>query len=77
MPGCDVRSAAERAARTSYGHLLALVAAGTKDVALAEDARGDAFERALRTWPNAGIPANPEGWLLTVARNRLRDALGA
>ena len=27
MPGSDVRSVAERAARTSYGHLLALVAA--------------------------------------------------
>jgi predicted RNA polymerase sigma factor len=78
MPGSDdVRSAAERAARTSYGHLLALVAAGTRDVALAEDALADAFERALRTWPDAGIPANPEGWLLTVARNRLRDALGS
>ncbi|MBD8023602.1 RNA polymerase sigma factor [Microbacterium gallinarum] len=77
MSGSDVRSAAERAARTSYGHLLALVAAGTRDVALAEDALADAFERALKTWPDAGIPANPEGWLLTVARNRLRDALGS
>ncbi|MCH6231898.1 RNA polymerase subunit sigma-70 [Microbacterium sp. CFH 31415] len=77
MPASDVRSVAERAARTSYGHLLALVAAGTRDVALAEDALADAFERALRTWPDAGIPANPEGWLLTVARNRLRDALGS
>ncbi|MFC8681153.1 RNA polymerase sigma factor [Microbacterium ureisolvens] len=45
------------------------------DVTLAEDALADAFEAALRTWPDAGIPANPEGWLVTVARNRLRDAL--
>ncbi|WP_127476810.1 RNA polymerase sigma factor [Microbacterium sulfonylureivorans] len=73
----DVRTAAERAARTSYGHLLALVASGTHDVALAEDALADAFERALQTWPDDGIPANPEGWLLTVARNRLRDAFGS
>ena len=78
MPGSDdVRTAAERAARTSYGHLLALIASSTRDVALAEDALADAFERALRTWPDAGIPANPEGWLLTVARNRLRDTLGS
>ena len=78
MPGSDdVRTAAERAARTSNGHLLALVASSTRDVALAEDALADAFERALRTWPDAGIPANPEGWLLTVARNRLRDTLGS
>ena len=71
----DARAAAERAARASYGRILSLIASSTHDVALAEDALGDAFERALTTWPDAGIPANPEGWLLTVARNRLRDAL--
>ncbi|MGN8551462.1 UNVERIFIED_CONTAM: RNA polymerase subunit sigma-70 [Microbacterium sp. SLM126] len=75
--GHDVRAAAEHAARASYGHLLALLASGIRDLALAEDALSDAFERALRTWPDAGIPANPEGWLLTVARNRLRDAFGS
>ena len=37
----------------------------------------DAFERALRTWPASGVPDNPEGWLLTVARNRLRDVVGS
>lgn len=71
----DVRAAAERAARTSYGRLLALIAASTRDVALAEDALADAFEKALRTWAESGIPQNPEGWLVTVARNRLRDIM--
>ena len=33
----------------------------------------DALERALAKWPDDGIPGNPEGWILTVARNRLRD----
>jgi RNA polymerase sigma-70 factor (ECF subfamily) len=42
-------------------------------LALAEDALAAAFERALTTWPETGIPDNPEGWLLTVARNRQRD----
>jgi len=73
--GQEVRAAAERAARTSYGRILAVIAAATRDVALAEDALADAFEKALRTWPDAGIPDNPEGWLVTVARNRLRDLL--
>lgn len=72
----EVRVAAERAARTSYGKLMSLIAARTGDLALAEDALSDAFERALRTWPDAGIPRNPEGWLLTVARNRLYDLMG-
>lgn len=64
---------AELAARTSYGRLLALLAARTGDVADAEDALADAFEKALRLWPDQGVPSNPDGWLLTVARNRLRD----
>lgn len=73
----SAEQAAEQAARTSYGRLVAVLAAGTRDVALAEDALADAFEKALRLWPVQGVPDNPEGWLLTVARNRLRDLLGA
>jgi RNA polymerase sigma-70 factor (ECF subfamily) len=69
----DSRATAATAARESYGRLVALLAASTRDIALAEDALGDAFERALRTWPKNGVPDNPEGWLVTVARNRIRD----
>ncbi len=69
--GVDARAA--EVARASYGRLLALLAAPTGDIPTAEDALSDAFERALTTWPESGIPDNPEGWLLTVARNRLRD----
>ncbi len=73
----EARAAAERAARVSYGRLVAILAARTRDIALAEDALADAFERALRTWPENGVPASPEGWLLTVARNRQSDLLGS
>ncbi|UUT35806.1 RNA polymerase sigma factor [Microbacterium elymi] len=73
----EARAVAERTARASYGRLVALLAAGTRDLALAEDSLADAFERALRTWPATGVPDNPEGWLLSVARNRSRDALGS
>ena len=71
-PGPAARSAGV-AARDSYGRLLALLAASTSDLAAAEDALADAFERALRTWPSQGVPGSPDAWLLTVARNRLRD----
>src|SRR5277367_5587363 len=71
-PGPAARSAGV-AARDSYGRLLALLAAAASDLAAAEDALGDAFEQALRTWPSRGVPGNPDAWLLTVARNRLRD----
>lgn len=57
----------------SYGRLLALLAAPTGDIAAAEDAIADAIERALIGWPSQGVPVNPEAWILTVARNRLRD----
>lgn len=69
----EVRAAAESTARISYGQLVALLAARTGDLALAEDSLSTAFEEALRRWPDDGVPDNPEGWLLTVARNRLRD----
>jgi predicted RNA polymerase sigma factor len=59
--------------RDSYGRLLAVLAAPTRDIAAAEDALADALERALARWPDDGIPDNSEGWVLTVARNRLRD----
>lgn len=68
-----VRAVAEERARTGYGRLLALLSSATNDIAAAEDALADAFERALRAWPESGIPAYPDAWLLTVARNRLRD----
>ena len=64
----QARAAAEHAARSSYGRLVALLAAPTGDLALAEDALSGAFEEALRRWPAQGVPDNPEGWLLTVAR---------
>jgi RNA polymerase sigma-70 factor (ECF subfamily) len=65
--------AAERVARERYGLLLAFLAARTRDVAGAEDALGDAFAAALRTWPDRGVPDNPDAWLLTAARHRQTD----
>ncbi|ORM34364.1 DUF6596 domain-containing protein [Williamsia sp. 1135] len=73
MTDSDARVRAAQAARTSYGRLLALLAAADGDVPAAEDALSDAFERALTRWPVDGTPDNPDGWILTVARNRQRD----
>jgi predicted RNA polymerase sigma factor len=69
----EIESRVAEVTRDSYGRLLALLAAPTGDIAAAEDAIADALERALTRWPDDGIPGNPEGWILTVARNRLRD----
>jgi RNA polymerase sigma-70 factor (ECF subfamily) len=65
---------AERVARESYGRLLAMLAARTRDVAAAEDALSDAFAAALSAWPRAGVPEKPEAWLFAAARRKLIDA---
>lgn len=69
----EATRAAEFAARTSYGKLLALLAARSHDITLAEDMLSDAFTKALTLWPTQGVPRNPNAWLLTVARNGLTD----
>jgi RNA polymerase sigma-70 factor (ECF subfamily) len=69
------RVAAEAVARGSYGKLVALLVVRCRDVAAAEDALADAFAEALATWPDRGVPANPEGWLVAVARRKLIDAV--
>ena len=69
----QARSTADAVARRSYGKLIAFLAARTRDVAAAEDALSEAFATALTDWPRNGCPANPEGWLLTVARRKAID----
>ena len=66
--------AAERAARESYGRLLAILPARTHDIAASEAALAAAFPRALERWPADGVPVQPDAWLLSVARHRKLDA---
>ncbi len=70
----DVDEAVEAVVRESYGRLLAYLASTTSDIAAAEDALADAFEAALRTWPERGMPDRPESWMLTTAR---RSVIGS
>jgi predicted RNA polymerase sigma factor len=67
--------AIERVARESYGRLVAYLSSHTHDVASAEDALSNALVAALTTWPQEGVPQNPEAWLLTAARHSLIDAV--
>jgi RNA polymerase sigma-70 factor (ECF subfamily) len=63
-----------RSERRGAGDLVRrLLQHNRRDVAAVEDALGEAFARALGTWPRTGVPQNPDGWLLVAARNRLRD----
>lgn len=48
---------------------------GPSHLDLAEEVVQDALVKALQQWPYTGVPANPGGWLFTVARNGALDAL--
>ncbi len=59
--------------RASHGRLVAVLASRSRDIAAAEDCVAEAYRLALEKWPIIGLPDNPEGWLMTVARNRMAD----
>jgi RNA polymerase sigma-70 factor (ECF subfamily) len=45
------------------------------DFDLAEEAVQDAFAAALARWPGEGVPDDPRGWLIAVARHKAIDAI--
>ena len=61
--------------REESGRTVATLIRVFGDIDLAEDAVQDAFTTALRTWPAAGLPPNPGGWITTTARKRALDRL--
>jgi RNA polymerase sigma-70 factor (ECF subfamily) len=61
--------------REHWGSAVATVTRQVGDLGAAEDAVQDACAAALVQWPVEGTPANPAGWLVTVARRRAIDAL--
>lgn len=48
---------------------------GSENLDLIENATQDAMLRAMRTWPEHGVPDHPDAWIRTVARNRVVDEL--
>jgi RNA polymerase sigma-70 factor, ECF subfamily len=70
-----VSSVAAAAATEAYARIVATLIRITGDWTLAEDCAQEALAQALERWPGDGIPANPGGWLMTVARNRALDVL--
>ncbi|MEV0455325.1 RNA polymerase sigma factor [Catellatospora methionotrophica] len=75
----DVRAAAAQAAAAAatdaYQRIVAALIRITGDWTLAEDSAQEALALALDRWPIDGVPDNPGGWLMTVARNRALDVL--
>jgi RNA polymerase sigma-70 factor (ECF subfamily) len=61
--------------RREFGRTVATLVRLFGDIDLAEEAVQEAFVVALRRWPDAGVPPNPGGWIVTTARNRAIDRL--
>ncbi len=59
--------------RRESTRLVAALVRMTRDVSLAEDLAQDALVAALEQWPADGVPANPGGWLVSVAKRRAID----
>src|SRR5262249_13692492 len=69
------REVVERVYREESGRILATLIRVVGDFDLADDALQDAFAKALKRWPVAGLPDNPGAWITRAARNRLIDRL--
>ncbi|MDP5083999.1 MAG: RNA polymerase [Yoonia sp.] len=65
----------ERVMSADRGRLIAVLAAGLRDLELAEDVLQEAAVSALTHWGRTGLPNAPAGWLLQVARRKAIDRL--
>jgi RNA polymerase sigma factor (sigma-70 family) len=75
--GINIHQAAEHLFRHEAGKLVAVLTRvfGPHNLHLAEDVVQDTLLKALESWKLQGLPANPTGWLFTVARNKALDVL--
>ncbi|QDE80670.1 RNA polymerase sigma factor [Myxococcus xanthus] len=72
----DTTSILERAHREDYGRIVAtLIRVLDGDFGAAEEVVQDAFAAALKQWPREGVPREPAGWLMRVARNKAVDRM--
>ncbi|MET0686029.1 MAG: sigma-70 family RNA polymerase sigma factor, partial [Solirubrobacteraceae bacterium] len=65
----------DRVFREEHGRAVAVLTRVFGDLDVAEDAVQEAFAEALRSWPEAGVPPAPAGWIVTTARRRAIDRL--
>ena len=70
-----IAEVAARAQRELSGRVLAVTLRSVRDLDIAEEATADAFLLALQTWPERGVPASVEAWLVTAARRRAIDRI--
>ena len=65
----------EQLLRSLASQVLGVLMRRYGDFARCEDAVQEALIAASESWPQAGVPARPQGWLTTVAVNRYIDSV--
>jgi RNA polymerase sigma factor (sigma-70 family) len=75
--GTTIHHTTEHLFRHEAGKLVAVLTRvfGPHNLQLAEDVVQDSLVQALETWKRQGLPENPTGWLLRVAKNKALDLL--
>jgi predicted RNA polymerase sigma factor len=68
-----VHAAIETVWRIESAKVIAALTRRVGDVGLAEELAQEALLAALEQWPVSGVPQNPAGWLVQVARRRAID----
>lgn len=73
MTATDISLTIDALWRIESAKIIATLARIVRDVGLAEELAQDALVAALEQWPRDGIPDNPGGWLVAVAKRRAID----
>src|SRR3989442_65532 len=73
MTAAETHRAIDAVWRIESPKVIAGLARMVRDVGLAEDLAHDALVAALEQWPESGVPRNPGGWLMAVAKHRAID----
>jgi RNA polymerase sigma-70 factor (ECF subfamily) len=73
----EVQQQVDRLYKKQYGKMIAMLlyCFHDMDIATAEDVVQDVFSTALTSWNDDDIPANAEGWLFKVCRNKAINKL--
>jgi RNA polymerase sigma-70 factor (ECF subfamily) len=69
------QSIIEQIFREEVGRVVAVLYAHIQDLELIEDVVQDALVLALERWHVSGVPPNPAGWIVVVARRKAIDRL--
>src|ERR1700744_1662590 len=71
-PSKDVQTLVDHLFRLEAGRMVAILTRlfGIHNFELAEDILQDTLHQALKDWSLSGIPDNPAGWLMVVAKRK-------